>query len=154
MQKRMTEIAVGMFIAAGMAALVMLALKVSNLASLSGGKTYTVTARFENIGGLKVKSPVTMGGVRIGRVTHIEFDQQIYEAVVSLSISDKYKRLPKDTSAAIFTSGLLGEQYVNLEPGAEDQYLGDGDKIDLTQSALVMEKLIGQFIFNQVHDAK
>jgi phospholipid/cholesterol/gamma-HCH transport system substrate-binding protein len=152
MQQRMMEIGVGMFVAAGMAALLMLALQVSNLANLSTGKGFYVTARFENIGGLKVKAPVTMGGVRVGRVAGIEFDQKRYEAVVHLLINEQYNRLPKDTSASIFTSGLLGEQYVNLEPGAEDQYLVDGDRIQLTQSALVMEKLIGQFIFNRSNE--
>jgi len=149
MQQRIMEIGVGMFVAAGMAALLMLALQVSNLANLSAGKGYYVTALFENIGGLKVKAPVTMGGVRVGRVAGIEFDQKRYEAVVHLLINQQYNRLPKDTSASIFTSGLLGEQYVNLDPGADDKYLVDGDRIQLTQSALVMEKLIGQFIFNR-----
>lgn len=152
MQQRMMEIGVGMFVAAGMAALLMLALQVSNLANLSTGKGYYVTAHFENIGGLKVKAPVTMGGVRVGRVAGIEFDQKSYEAVVHLLINEQYNRLPKDTSASIFTSGLLGEQYVNLDPGAEDKYLVDGDRIKLTQSALVMEKLIGQFIFNRSNE--
>jgi len=152
MQQRVMEIGVGMFVAAGMAALLMLALQVSNLANLSTGKGYYVTAHFENIGGLKVKAPVTMGGVRVGRVAGIEFDQKRYEAVVHLLINEQYNRLPKDTSASIFTSGLLGEQYVNLDPGAEDKYLVDGDRIQLTQSALVMEKLIGQFIFNRSNE--
>ena len=141
--------AVGLFIAAGLAALFMLAMKVSNISAFTEGNGYQLSARFENIGGLKVRSPVTMGGVRIGRVAAIEFDQNAYQAVVTLKISPQYDRIPKDSSASIYTSGLLGEQYVGLEPGADDAYMRDQDSISLTQSALVMERLISKFLFNQ-----
>lgn len=143
------EIAVGLFIAAGLAALFMLAMKVSNISAFTEGNGYQLSARFENIGGLKVRSPVTMGGVRIGRVAAIEFDQDSYQAVVTLKINPQYDRIPKDSSASIYTSGLLGEQYVGLEPGADDLYMQDQDRISLTQSALVMERLISKFLFNQ-----
>ncbi|KAF0192386.1 MAG: putative ABC transport system substrate-binding protein [Gammaproteobacteria bacterium] len=147
--RRSIEVAVGLFIAAGLAALFMLAMKVSNISAFTEGNGYQLSARFENIGGLKVRSPVTMGGVRIGRVAAIEFDQNAYQAVVTLKISPQYDRIPKDSSASIYTSGLLGEQYVGLEPGADDAYMRDQDSISLTQSALVMERLISKFLFNQ-----
>jgi len=149
---RVIEIIVGMFVALGIAALFMLAMKVSNLSSFGADDGYTLNARFENIGGLKVMSPVSVGGVRIGRVVSIDFDQQRYEAVVTMLISSDYSRLPKDTSASIFTAGLLGEQYVNLEPGGEETYLKDGDGIQLTQSSLVMEQVIGQFLFSKASE--
>jgi phospholipid/cholesterol/gamma-HCH transport system substrate-binding protein len=146
---RVLEIVVGMFVALGIAALFMLAMKVSNLSSFGNNEGYIIKARFENIGGLKVMSPVSVGGVRIGRVVAIDFDQQRYEAVVTMRIDQDYDRLPDDTSASIFTAGLLGEQYVNLEPGAEEKYLKDGDVIHLTQSSLVLEQVIGQFLFSK-----
>jgi phospholipid/cholesterol/gamma-HCH transport system substrate-binding protein len=140
------ELVVGAFVALGLAAFFMLALKVSDITRLSSGPSYTVTADFQNIGGLKVGSPVTLAGVRIGQVGDINIDQQTYEAVVKLTIEARYNRLPVDTSASILTSGLLGEQYVGLEPGGAQEYLKDGSKITLTQSALVMEKLVGQLL--------
>lgn len=149
MQTRTIEISVGIFVALGLAALLMLGMKVSNLGQLTEGEGYQVTARFTNIGGLKVRAPVTMAGVRIGRVTAIGFDEQTYEALVELTIQDTYDRLPEDTSASIYTAGLLGEQYVSLEPGADDLFLEAGAEIRLTQSALVLERLVGQFLFNQ-----
>lgn len=111
-------------------------------------KGYKITARFENVGGLKVRAPVTMGGVRIGRVVGIDLDPRSYEAVVILSIEPKYDRLPTDSSASILTSGVLGEQYVGLEPGGMDEYLKSGGSLKLTQSALVLEKLIGRMLTN------
>ena len=149
MYTRMTEIAVGCFVAVGLAALVMLAMKVSNLGAFSDTEGYTVSARFENIGGLKVRSPVRLGGVRIGRVNAISYDQDRYEAVIEMTIGNSYDRLPVDTAANIFTSGLLGEQYIGLEPGAEEDYLAAGDVIELTQSAIIIERLIGQFLLNE-----
>ena len=148
-QTRMMEIAVGFFIACGMAALFVLAMKVSNIASIGDNKGYTLTAFFDNIGGLKVRAPVTIGGVRIGRVTGVGFDEKRYQAVVTLQIEDKYNHLPEDSSASIFTAGLLGEQYVALEPGGSETYFKNGDKIKLTQSALVMEQLIGRLLFQK-----
>lgn len=151
-QTRIIEIAVGFFIACGMAALFMLAMKVSNITSIGDNKGYTLTAHFDNIGGLKVRAPVTIGGVRIGRVTGVGYDEQRYQAVVTLQIDDKYRRLPEDSSASIFTAGLLGEQYVALEPGGSDTFLKNGDSVKLTQSALVMEQLIGRFLFQKASE--
>ena len=143
---------VGVFVAAGLAALAMLAFQVGNLTMADVANAYQVTARFDNIGGLRVKAPVTMAGVRMGRVTAISFDDERYQAVVTLSIDGRFGRIPTDTSAAILTTGLLGEQYVGLEPGGMEQYLTDGDTLELTQSAVVLEKLIAQFLFNQASE--
>ena len=143
------EIGVGLFVALGLAALLMLAMKVSNLSESSGDAGYELTARFDNIGGLKVRSPVTMAGVRIGRVSEIGFDGRTYEAVVTLTINSKYDRLPADTSASIFTAGLLGEQYIGLEAGGAQKFLQNKDEIKLTQSAVVLEQIIGQFLYNR-----
>lgn len=147
--RRAIEIWVGVFAIAGMAALFMLAMKVSNIAAFTGDSGYIVNARFDNIGGLKVRSPVSMAGVRVGRVADITFDSQTYEAVVTMRIDPQYDKLPKDTSARILTSGVLGENYVGLEAGAKNSYLKNGDEIKITQSALVLENLIGQFLVNQ-----
>ncbi len=143
------EIIVGLFVALGVAALFMLAMKVSNLSAFSGDGGYVITARFENIGGLKVRSPVTVAGVRVGRISNIGFDNTTYEAVVSMNISSDYNTLPTDTSASIFTAGLLGEQYVALEPGGDEKYLQQGGEVRLTQSAIVLEQVIGQFLYSQ-----
>jgi phospholipid/cholesterol/gamma-HCH transport system substrate-binding protein len=149
MNTKMVEITVGLFVAAGLAALFMLAMKVSNLNAFSVKDGYSLVARFDNIGGLKVQSPVSASGVRIGRVVAIEYDQEGYEARVRMMIDPRYNRLPTDTSAGIYTSGLLGEQYISLEPGGADDYLEDGDRVTLTQSALVLEQVIGQYLFSQ-----
>jgi len=146
MNTRKTEILVGLFIAAGLAALFMLAMKVSNLNIYNNDAGYEITANFENVSGLKVKSPVTMAGVRIGRVSDIAFDGERFEAVVKIQIESKYNTLPKDTSASIYTAGLLGEKYVGLEAGGDDVNLKDKDKLKLTQSSLVLEKLISRFV--------
>ncbi len=151
-ESRGLQIGVGLFVALGLAALVMLGLKVANISELGGGDGYPITARFDNIGGLKVRSPVTMAGVRIGRVSAIEFDDENYEAVVSLSINPRYDKLPLDTSASIYTAGLLGEQYVGLEPGAEEDYLQALGEITLTQSAVVLEQVIGQFLYKAAEE--
>jgi phospholipid/cholesterol/gamma-HCH transport system substrate-binding protein len=145
---RSIEIAVGLFVAAGLVALFMLAMQVSNLSANISGDSYVVTAAFQNIGGLKVRSPVTVSGVRVGRVEAIDYDTKGYEAVVTLRIEDKYNTFPEDTSASIFTAGLLGEQYIALQPGGSEKNLKAGDRIHLTQSALVMEQIIGQFLYN------
>lgn len=146
------EIGVGLFVAAGLAALFMLAMQVSNLSSMSNDNGYELTARFENVGGLKVRSPVSVGGVRVGRVSAIDFDMKTFEAVVHMNIGQQYDTFPKDTSARIFTAGLLGEQYVALEPGGSEEVLKAGDEIRLTQSALVLEQIIGQFLFSKAAD--
>jgi phospholipid/cholesterol/gamma-HCH transport system substrate-binding protein len=154
LHSRTVEIWVGLFVAAGLAALFMLAMQVSNLTVVSDDEGYNITARFENISGLKVRSPVTMAGVRVGRVTAIDFDPQTFEAVVTMHINGQYDQLPADTSASIFTAGLLGEQYVGLEPGGEMEVLKDGSEIMLTQSALILEQLIGQFLFSKASEGE
>jgi phospholipid/cholesterol/gamma-HCH transport system substrate-binding protein len=143
------EITVGIFVLMGMAALFMLAMKVSNLSSFTEEHGYDIIAKFDNIGGLKVRSPVTVAGVRVGRVTNIDFDDTTYEAVVTMNISPQYKSFPTDTSASIFTAGLLGEQYISLEPGGAEKFLKHGDTIRLTQSAVILEQIIGQFLYSQ-----
>ncbi len=152
MTSRRIEILVGLFVAAAIAAFFMLAMSVSNMSSYGNGDGYRLNARFDNIGGLKVRSPVAAGGVRIGRVTDIQYNSESYEAVVSMSIEEQYNKFPVDTAASILTSGLLGEQFIGFEPGAEDDFLKDGDTIDLTQSALVLEQIIGQFLYSMADD--
>ena len=151
---RTTELMVGMFIAAGAAALFVLAMRVSNLSSFSTGDTYHLTARFENVGGLKVRSAVTVGGVNVGRVTGIDYDSERFQAVVSLEVENRYNRFPEDPAAAIYTAGLLGEQYVALEPGGSEEVLKDGSQIELTQSALVLEKLVSKFLFEKAAEGE
>lgn len=147
---RMTlDLWVGIFVAAGCAALIVLALKVGNLGgSFGGGETYILKASFENIGGLKVRAPVKSAGVVVGRVTDIKFDTKTYQAVVDMSIDSKY-RFPKDTFAKVLTSGLLGEQYIGLSAGGEEAMLSNGDRIMKAESAVVLENLIGQFLYDK-----
>ncbi len=149
MQKKSTEITVGMFVAAGIAALFMLAMKVSNLGDFSEKDGYQVVAEFENVGGLKARSAVTMAGVRVGRVSSISLDPENYNARVTLDLYSEFNTIPTDSSASIFTAGLLGEQYIGLEAGAEEEFLQNGDVLELTQSALVLEQVIGQFLFSK-----
>ncbi len=149
---RTIEILVGAFMAAGLVAFFFLAMQVSNLSSSSNGEGYEVTARFDNIGSLKVRSPVTMAGVRIGRVSHIGFDRTTYEAVVTLKVESEYNVIPEDSFAKIFTAGLLGEQYIGLDPGGSETFLQQGSEISLTQSALVLEEIIGQFLFSKAEE--
>lgn len=149
MHSRSVQIWVGLFVVVGMASLLMLAMKVSNISALTETEGYTITAQFENIGGLKVRSAVTMAGVVVGRVAAIGFDKESYEAVVTINIQKQYDNIPEDTSASIFTAGLLGEQYIGLEPGGAEDNLQAGSEIQLTQSALVLEQLIGQFLVSQ-----
>jgi len=148
-QNRHIETAVGLFVALGIAALLVLALKVSNLTDLSTDKGYSVTALFDNVGGLKVRSAVTLAGVKIGRVSAIELEDKNYQARVTFTISSRYSRIPADSSASIFTAGLLGEQYVSLQAGGEETFLKEGSRIPITQSAVVLEEVIGQFLFSQ-----
>ena len=152
MSTRTIEIAVGLFVAAGLAALFMLAMKVSNLANYSGDDGYEIYARFDNIGGLKVRSPVAASGVRVGQVTGIEYDSGGYEARVTMSIDPQYDKFPTDTAASVLTSGLLGEQFIGLQPGAEEEYLMAGSEIELTQSALVLEQIVGQFLYSKAEE--
>ncbi len=149
MERTTIDLWVGIFVAAGCAALIVLALKVGNLgASFGGGDTYVLKASFENIGGLKVRAPVKSAGVVVGRVTEIRFDTGSYQAVVDMSIDSRY-RFPKDTFAKVLTSGLLGEQYVGLTAGGDEAMLKAGDRIMKAESAVVLENLIGQFLYDK-----
>ncbi len=148
MKRQLLEITVGFFVLSGFVALLFLSFRVSNLNSDSVADPYQVNARFDNIGSLKVRAPVTMAGVRIGRVSEIRLDSTSYQAQVVMDISGDFDKLPIDSSASINTQGLLGEQFVSLEPGGQQKYLDDGDRIRLTQSAVVLENLIGQMLFN------
>jgi phospholipid/cholesterol/gamma-HCH transport system substrate-binding protein len=149
MTTRTIEIWVGIFVAAGLASLFMLAMKVSNLSGLDAAAGYKLTASFDNIGGLKVRSPITASGVRVGRVANIRYDSTSYRAEVVLQIDPQFDQFPTDTSASIFTAGLLGEQYIALAPGAEEEMLREGDNLMLTESAIVLERLIGQFLYSK-----
>ena len=151
--RKSLELWVGLFVAAGILALAMLAFKVGNLTSADVMNGYKVTGRFDNVGGLKVKAAVTMAGVRIGRVSAIAFDDKKYQALVTMDIDGRYQIIPKDSSASILTSGLLGDQYIGIEPGGDDVALKNGDNFLRTQSALVLEKLVGQVIFNKAGES-
>ena len=145
---KILEISVGVFVAFGLGALFVLAMKVSNLSAFANEPGYAVEARFDNIGSLKERAAVTMAGVLIGRVDEISFDDETYEAVVKLKIYRRFAKIPKDSSASILTAGLLGEQYVAVEPGGSFEYLAAGDTFKFSQSALILENMIGQFLFN------
>ena len=152
MNKKTKEIMVGLFVVLGALALLFLALKAANLASFTGGgNSYTVQARFENIGGLKARAPVRSAGVNVGRITSITLDRVTFQGVVTMDINADVT-FPKDSSAKILTSGLLGDQYIGLEPGGSEQNLATGDVITQTQSAVVLENLIGQFLFSRAAD--
>ncbi len=146
------EVSVGIFVGIGLAALFMLAMQASNLSSISTEGTYQISARFENIGGLKVRSAVKVSGVKVGQVEAIDYDSDTFEAVVTMQIDEKYDRFPMDTIASIFTSGLLGEQYVGLEPGGDERVLANQSEIRHTQSAMVLEQIIGQFLFSKAQE--
>jgi phospholipid/cholesterol/gamma-HCH transport system substrate-binding protein len=152
--RKSLELWVGLFVAAGILALAMLAFKVGNLTTADVVDGYQVKANFDNVGGLKVKAAVTVAGVRVGRVTGIAFDSNKYQAIVTMDIDGQYKNIPADSTANILTSGLLGDQYIGVEPGGEETYLKDGDTILRTQSALVLEKLVGQVIFNKASETE
>jgi phospholipid/cholesterol/gamma-HCH transport system substrate-binding protein len=151
MSRKLIDLWVGFFVVLGFAAVLFLALRVGNLSSANFAETYALTAKFDNIGGLKVRGPVKSAGVVVGRVTEITFDPQTYEAVVVLTINGQY-HFPKDTFASILTAGLLGEQYVGLDAGGEEKMLKAGDVVAKTQSAVVLEKLISQFMFNKASE--
>jgi phospholipid/cholesterol/gamma-HCH transport system substrate-binding protein len=153
MNRSTIDLWVGVFVVAGIAGLLFLALKVGNLASFSGGQTYQVYARFANIGGLKVRAPIKSAGVVVGRVADIRFDNESYEAIVTMNLDTNYA-FPRDTTAKILTSGILGEQYLGLEAGGDGVMLKSGDRLRLTQSAVVLENLISQFLFSKASEAK
>jgi len=148
MERTTIDLWVGLFVVAGLGALTILALKVGNMGSFASAETYELSAQFTNIGGLKPRAAVKSAGVVVGRVVEITFDNEKFMAKVSMNIEKRYK-FPKDTSASILTAGLLGEQYVGLEGGADDALLANGDTIKLTQSAVVLEKLISQFMYSK-----
>jgi phospholipid/cholesterol/gamma-HCH transport system substrate-binding protein len=152
MKKNALDFWVGVFVIVGFAALLFLALKAANLSALSFQPTYEVKLNFDNIGGLKPRAPVKSSGVVVGRVKSIGFDDKSYQAAVVLAL-DKQYQFPKDSSAKILTSGLLGEQYIGLDPGGDTEMLKAGDTITMTQSAIVLENLIGQFLYNKAADA-
>jgi len=152
MRMRFVELSVGAFIVMGAIGLVLMALRVSGISAQGAGETYTITAYFENLGGLTERAKVSMSGVTIGRVTSIHLDTEDYVAVVEMEIHNNIATLTTDTSAAILTAGLLGEKYIGLTVGADDEYLQDGDEIEDTQSALVLEELIGQFLFSKAEE--
>jgi phospholipid/cholesterol/gamma-HCH transport system substrate-binding protein len=152
MKKNIVDFWVGLFVLVGFAALLFLALKAGNMSTFSFSKTYSVSAVFDNIGGLKPRAPVKSAGVVVGRVASIDFDDQNYQAKVTLNLDEKF-HFPKDSSARILTSGLLGEQYIGLEAGGDEKLLGENSKITQTQSAIVLESLISQFLYSKAADA-
>lgn len=153
MERTKYDFWVGLFLFAGFGAMLWLALKVGNLGAERAQQTYRIEARFENSGGLKARAPVRSSGVLVGRVHEIHFDNEKFQASVILAIDQRYK-FPKDTTASILTSGLLGEQYVGLDAGGDSAMLKEGDKVTLTQSAVVLERLIGQFLFGKAAEGE
>jgi phospholipid/cholesterol/gamma-HCH transport system substrate-binding protein len=153
MNRSAIDLWVGVFVVMGIAGLLFLALKVGNLATFSSGQTYQVYAKFANIGGLKARAPIKSAGVVVGRVASIRFDNESYEAIVEMNLDANYQ-FPRDTTAKILTSGILGEQYLGLEAGGDGVMLKSGDRLRLTQSAVVLENLIGQFLFNKAAEGK
>ncbi|MDD5240466.1 MAG: outer membrane lipid asymmetry maintenance protein MlaD [Sulfuricella sp.] len=151
MERTTLDLWVGAFVVGGLIALTILAFKVGNLGGYDGSEAYMVYGEFDNIGGLKIKAPIKSSGVVVGRVADIQFDNGKFRARVSMRIGKQFQ-FPKDTSAAILTSGLLGEQYIGLEAGGDEANLKNGDKFRLTQSAMVLEQLIGQFLFSKASE--
>ena len=151
MNKSGLDLWVGLFVIAGVGALLFLALKVGSMNAVNASEGYEVIAAFDNIGGLKARAPVKSAGVVVGRVSDIRFDSEAYEALVTLRIDKRYV-FPRDTTAAILTSGLLGEQYIGIAAGGDSVKLKDKDRIKLTQSAVVLENLIGQFLYGKAQE--
>lgn len=151
MQRSKLDVWVGLFVLLGAAAILFLALKSANLLSLNFQSTYTISARFDNIGGLKRQAAVKSAGVVVGRVESVTFDDKTFQATVKMALQSEYK-FPKDSSLKILTSGLLGEQYIGIEAGAEADNLADGDRVQTTQSAVVLENLISKFLYNKATD--
>jgi phospholipid/cholesterol/gamma-HCH transport system substrate-binding protein len=148
MTRKELDLWVGLFAVAGIGAMLFLSLKVANLASFTNADSYQIKAKFDNIGGLKVRAAVKSAGVVVGRVGEIRFDNESFEAVVTLNLDSRYQ-FPKDSSAKILTSGLLGEQYIGLSPGGDSANLKSGDSLKITQSAVVLENLISQFLYSK-----
>ncbi len=151
MRIRAVEISVGVFLLAGMLALLLLALRVSGLTVANSTDTYKLVAHFDNISGLTTRAKVTMAGVTVGKVVAIDFDTETYTGKVSMEVQSRVNNLPTDTTASILTAGLLGEKYISFSVGGEDGVLKDGDVIYDTQSSLVLEELIGKFLMNSVN---
>jgi phospholipid/cholesterol/gamma-HCH transport system substrate-binding protein len=151
MQRTTMDLWVGMFVMLGIGALLILSLKVGNLGTYGAGQSYDLVGNFENIGGLKVRSPVKSAGVVVGRVTDVQFSLDTYDAIVTMRINGQYT-FPKDTFASILTAGLLGEQYIGLDAGGDEVMLKDGDKIMITNSAIVLEEMIGRFLFDKASE--
>ncbi len=145
-QSRTVELGTGLFVLLGLSALLFLTTQTSDLGSYLSTAGYSVTARFDNVGGLAVRAPVTMAGVTIGRVEGIEFDSLQFQAIVTLRIGPSYDQLPEDSDASILTSGLLGGQYIGLNPGGSLDVLREGSEIELTQSAIILEDLVGRYL--------
>ncbi len=153
-QSRSTEIGTGLFVLLGFAALFFLVTQISSRGFTLNDQAYRLTARFTNVGGLKVGSPVSMAGVTIGRVESIDVDPDDYKAVVKLRIEQRYSKIPNDSDVAIFTAGLLGGQYIGIGPGGSETYFKNGDRIEMTQSAIVLENLISKFLFDKAGQTK
>jgi phospholipid/cholesterol/gamma-HCH transport system substrate-binding protein len=153
MHRKTIDVWVGLFVLLGLVSLLFLALKAGNMSTLSFSKTYAVVGKFDNVGGLKPQAPVKSAGVVVGRVGEISFDDKRYQALVRLDLQTNYK-FPKDSSLKILTAGLLGEQYIGIEPGGDTNNLVDGDRINRTQSAAVLEDLINQFIYSKAAEGK
>lgn len=152
MEKKQLELLVGGFVVLGMVAILFLALKSANLASFSFDSTYALQARFDNVGGLKVRAPVKSAGVTVGRIASITFDNKTFQGLVTMQIDRRYE-FPVDSSAKILTAGLLGDQYLGIDPGGDDKNLQPGDSIKMVQSAVVLENLIGQFLYSKAAEA-
>lgn len=153
MNRTVLDLWVGFFVALSLAAVLFLALKVGNLSAAHLSETYVLQAKFDNIGGLKVRGPVKSAGVLVGRISDIRFDPESYQAVVTMNVDGRYK-FPRDTFASIYTAGLLGEQYIGFDVGGDEKMLQPGDTVKMTQSAVVLEKLISQFLFNKAAEGQ
>jgi len=148
-QTRAVELGTGLFVFMGILALFFLTTRVTSFDAYEGNEGYELTARFDQVGSLKTRSPVSIAGVQIGRVTEVEFDNERLEAVVTMRIASRYDRIPSDSDASILTQGILGGQYIGLQPGGAEEYFEDGDEIPFTQSAVVLEQLISKYLFSQ-----
>jgi phospholipid/cholesterol/gamma-HCH transport system substrate-binding protein len=153
-QTRSVELGTGLFVLLGLAALFFLTTQTTGSENFAGDDVYTVTARFENVGSLKDRAPVAMSGVTIGRVTDVRFDPEMLNAEVTFVINSQYDQIPEDSDASILTAGLLGSQYIGLQPGGSDLYLEDGSEIQFTQSAIVLENLISKYLFSAGGDSE
>ena len=153
-QTRSVELGTGLFVLLGLAALFFLTTQTTGSENFSGDDVYTVTVRFENVGSLKDRAPVAMSGVTIGRVTNVRFDPEMLDAEVTFVIDSQYGQIPDDSDASILTAGLLGSQYIGLQPGGSDLYLEEGSEIQFTQSAIVLENLISKYLFSAGGDSE